>query len=147
MALIFTHSNLIDPTNQQDMFDVFKNVADRILGSRSVTVMARTALQRALDQQWIDASFERKLKQQYSSELLFSTVIVVIENVVTGGPVPPFMYPHAIFASVNVSISTLYEKPRTRIRIGPCPSRSLKSCRYMQRHRRFARASKVVYFQ
>ncbi len=60
---------------------MYKNVADRILECSSVTVMARTALQRG-----IDASFEREPKKRYARELLFSTVINVMGNVVTGAP-------------------------------------------------------------
>lgn len=49
-----------------------------------VTVMARLALQRALESAWIDELFERERGTQYQRELLFSTTVELMSLVAVG---------------------------------------------------------------
>ncbi len=49
-----------------------------------LTVMARLALQRALDPAWVDALFERERGAQYQRELLFSTTVELMSVVAVG---------------------------------------------------------------
>ena len=50
-------------------------VIARFIEHSPVTVMARLALGRALDAQWIDELFEQHRERQYTRQLLFSTTV------------------------------------------------------------------------
>jgi hypothetical protein len=49
-----------------------------------LTVMARLALQRALDPAWVNDLFERECGGQYKRELLFSTTVELMSVVAVG---------------------------------------------------------------
>jgi hypothetical protein len=76
-----------------------------------VTVMARLALQRALDPAWIDAMFERECGAQYTRELLFSTVVELM-SVVAVGLRPSVHAAAQAREDLPVSIQALYDKIR-----------------------------------
>ncbi|WP_250480123.1 MULTISPECIES: IS4 family transposase [unclassified Caballeronia] len=88
---------------------VLKEVVDRFLQHSPVTVMARVALQRALDPEWIDALFERERKSQYTRELLFSTVVDVMASVAVGLHASVHVAAR-MSESLDVSITALYDK-------------------------------------
>lgn len=77
---------------------------------RPICVMARGVLERLLDSRRIDALFERTAAQQYTRELLFSSVVQLMSEVVLG--VQPSV--HAAYQSqkeaIGVSITALYNK-------------------------------------
>jgi hypothetical protein len=54
---------------------VMDAVVERCVEQTSVTVMARLALQQALERAWTDELFERECCTQYTRELLFSTTL------------------------------------------------------------------------
>src|SRR3954465_4962145 len=53
---------------------------------RPICVMARAVLERLLDAQRLDALFARTAERQYTRELLFSSVVQLMSEVVLGGP-------------------------------------------------------------
>ena len=63
---------------------VMDTVIFRFAEKSPVTVMARLALQRALEPAWIDELFEREAGTQYQRELLFSTTVELMSVVAVG---------------------------------------------------------------
>jgi len=77
---------------------------------RPICVMARAVLERLLDASRIDALFARTAQQQYTHELLFSSLVQLMSEVVLG--VHPTV--HAAYqankAAIGVSTTALYNK-------------------------------------
>jgi len=77
---------------------------------RPICVMARAVLERLLDAQRIDALFARTAARQYTRELLFSSLVQLMSEVVLG--VHPTV--HAAYqannAAIGVSTTALYNK-------------------------------------
>jgi IS4 transposase len=77
---------------------------------RPICVMARAVLERLLDPQRIDALFARTAERQYTRELLFSSLVQLMSEVVLG--VHPTV--HAAYqankAAIGVSTTALYNK-------------------------------------
>lgn len=73
-----------------------------------VSVMARVAMERALDARWIDEVFEAHRQRQYSRELLFSTVVELTSLVSLG--IRPSLHAAAKQADLAVSLAALYDK-------------------------------------
>ena len=74
-----------------------------------VTVMARLALQRALEPAWIDELFEREGGAQYQRELLFSTTVELM-SVVAVGLRPSVHAAAQACPELPVSVQALYDK-------------------------------------
>ena len=75
-----------------------------------VSVMARVALERAIDPRWVDEVFEAHRQRQYSRELLFSTVVELTSLVSLG--LRPSLHAAAKQADLPVSLAALYDKIR-----------------------------------
>jgi Transposase DDE domain len=77
---------------------------------RPICVMARAVLERLLDAQRLDTLFARTAQQQYTRELLFSSLVQLMSEVVLG--VHPTV--HAAYqankATIGVSTTALYNK-------------------------------------
>src|ERR671936_741410 len=77
---------------------------------RPICVMARAVLERLLDAPRLDALFARTAQQQYTRELLFSSLVQLMSEVVLG--VHPTV--HAAYqankATIGVSTTALYNK-------------------------------------
>jgi IS4 transposase len=74
-----------------------------------VTVMARLALQYALEPAWIDTMFEREGGAQYQRELLFSTTVEIMSLVAVG--LRPSLHAAARECpELPVSVQALYDK-------------------------------------
>jgi hypothetical protein len=77
---------------------------------RPICVMARAVLERLLDAQRIDALFDRTAERQYTRELLFSSLVQLMSEVVLG--VHPTV--HAAYQAnqdvIGVSTTALYNK-------------------------------------
>lgn len=88
---------------------VMNEVIARCAEKSPVTVMARLALQHALEAAWIDELFEREGGAQYQRELLFSTTVEVMSLVAVG--LSPSIHAAARDCSeLSVSIQALYDK-------------------------------------
>lgn len=88
---------------------VMDAVVERFAEQSPITLMARLALQRALEPAWIDALFEQERQYQYTGELLFSTTVELMSVVAVG--LRPSV--HAAFkaaTNVPVSVQALYDK-------------------------------------
>src|SRR5262252_1891648 len=77
---------------------------------RPICVMARGTLERLLDAQRLDTLFARTAQQQYTRELLFSSLVQLMSEVVLG--VHPSV--HAAYqankTAIRVSTTALYNK-------------------------------------
>src|ERR1700712_4478897 len=89
---------------------VLDSIFERFAEQSPVTVMARAALEHALDPGAIDALFENVAERQYTRTLLFSTVVDLMATVVCN--VRPAI--HAAFQanaeSIGVSLRAVYDK-------------------------------------
>jgi IS4 transposase len=74
-----------------------------------VPVMARLAVQRALDRNWIETVFEEHRQSQYTRELLFSSVVELM-SVVAMGLRPSLHAAAKAYARLPVSVTALYDK-------------------------------------
>ncbi|MBK4738610.1 hypothetical protein [Noviherbaspirillum pedocola] len=86
-------------------------VVERCVEQSPVTVMARLALQRALEPAWIDELFERAGGTQYTRELLFSTTVELM-SVVAVGLRPSVHAAAKACKDLPVSVQALYDKIR-----------------------------------
>ena len=77
---------------------------------RPICVMARAVLERLLDAQRLDDLFSRNAQQQYTRDLLFSSLVQLMSEVVLG--VHPSV--HAAYQAnpeaIGVSTTALYNK-------------------------------------
>jgi IS4 transposase len=90
---------------------VMEAVVERCVEQSPVTVMARLALQRALEPTWIDELFERAGGTQYTRELLFSTTVELM-SVVAVGLRPSVHAAAKACKDLPVSVQALYDKIR-----------------------------------
>lgn len=88
---------------------VMNAVIARCAERSPVTVMARLALQRALDPAWVDEMFEREGGAQYQRELLFSTTVELM-SVVAVGLRPSVHAAAQACPDMPVSVQALYDK-------------------------------------
>ncbi len=88
---------------------VMNAVLARCAEKSPVTVMARLALQRALDPCWVDELFERERGAQYQRELLFSTTVELM-SVVAVGLRPSVHAAARACPELSVSVQALYDK-------------------------------------
>jgi len=85
------------------------SILQRFVETTPLTVMARMALERALDPSWVDALFEEERDRQYTRELLFSTVVELTSTVALG--LQPSLHAAAqARRSLPVSMPALYGK-------------------------------------
>lgn len=89
---------------------MFKKMFEPFIDQRPICVMAQAALERLLDARRIDAVFERVADKQYTQDLLFSTLVKLMGEVVLGWQ--PSV--HAAYLSqqeeIGVSTTALYNK-------------------------------------
>ncbi len=86
-------------------------VVERFVRQSPLTVMARLALQHALEPAWMDVLFEQHRQYQYTGELLFSTTVELMSVAAVG--LRPSV--HAAFKAapnLPVSVQALYDKIR-----------------------------------
>ena len=88
---------------------VMDAVVQRFVKQSPATVMARLALQRALEPGWIDALFEQEREQQYTQELLFSTTVELM-SVVAMGMRPSLHAAAKACKDLPVSVQAVYDK-------------------------------------
>jgi IS4 transposase len=84
-------------------------VVQRFVEQSPVAVMARLALERAVNATWVDEVFEQHRQRQYTHELLFSTVVDLMAMVAVG--LRPSLHAAAkSSSSLQVSMTALYDK-------------------------------------
>lgn len=88
---------------------VMDAVVERFIEQSPLTVMARLALQRALDPAWLDALFEQERQEQYKGNLLFSTAVELM-SVVAVGQRPSVHAAAKARTDLPVSVQALYGK-------------------------------------
>ena len=88
---------------------VMDEVMTRFAERAPVPVMARLAVQRALDRNWVETVFEEHRQSQYTRELLFSSVVELM-SVVAMGLRPSLHAAAKAYARLPVSVTALYDK-------------------------------------
>jgi len=88
---------------------VMDAIVERFVEQTPITVMARLALQRALDPAWVNAVFEKHRQHQYQGELLFSTAVELM-SVVAVGLRPSIHAAFKALPDMPVSVQSLYDK-------------------------------------
>ncbi len=88
---------------------VMDTVVERFIEQTPVIVMARLALQPALEPAWIDTLFEQHRQTQYTRELLFSTTVEIL-SVVAVGLRPSVCAAAKACKDLPVSITALYDR-------------------------------------
>jgi hypothetical protein len=77
---------------------------------KPVCVMARAVLERMLDAARLDALFERTAERQYTRELLFSTAVELMAQVVLGRTPSVHAAYQALCDTIGVSSTAVYDK-------------------------------------
>ena len=85
------------------------NIVERFAERAPITVMARLALQRALDPAWVDQVFDQHRQRQYQRDLLFSSVVEIM-SVVAVGLRPSVHAAAKRYLALPVSMTALYDK-------------------------------------
>jgi len=89
---------------------ILGQVFERFVTESPVSVMVRGLLEKILSSQKLDELFERSAKNQYTRELLFSTVVEMMNSVTCG--IRPSI--HAAYQSqvsqMRVSMTSVYNK-------------------------------------
>ena len=84
---------------------MLKPVFDQFVKKSPISVMARGMMERVLDPQQLDRWFETTADQQYTRELLFSTVFDIMSQVVRGS---------------HHSVHAAYQAKKEGISVSPC---------------------------
>jgi hypothetical protein len=85
-------------------------IFDRFVKESPVTVMTRGLLERLLNPGQLDAWFERTAQKQYTRELLFSTVVDLLMQVVCGVRKSVNVAYQAVEHEMPVSVQSVYNK-------------------------------------
>jgi hypothetical protein len=89
---------------------MFSPILDRFAKNSPVSVMARAAIERVLNPKILNEWFDSTAKEQYTKELLFSTVFDIISQVVCGSRRSVNAAYQASKEQIGVSITSLYNK-------------------------------------
>ncbi|HLJ94907.1 MAG TPA: hypothetical protein VKU02_17155 [Gemmataceae bacterium] len=89
---------------------LLNSIFEPFVRQRPIGVMARAVLERLLDAQQIDALFSATARRQYTQELLFSSLVELMGQVVLG--VHPSVYAayQALAERLPVSDQAIYDK-------------------------------------
>lgn len=89
---------------------VLSQVFERFVEASPVSIMVRGLLEKVLCPQKLDELFERSTTNQYTKELLFSTVVEMMSTVACG--IRPSI--HAAYqakaSNISVSVTSVYNK-------------------------------------
>lgn len=89
---------------------MLSEIFHRFVKESPVTVMVRGLLERLLSPEQLDAWFERTAEKQYTRELLFSTVVDVLMQVVCGVRKSVNVAYQAVAHEMPVSVQSVYNK-------------------------------------
>ena len=89
---------------------MLSQIFERFVKESPVTVMVRGLLERLLNPEPRDAWFERTAEQQYTRELLFSTVVDLLMQVVCGVRKSVHVAYQAVEHEMSVSVQSVYNK-------------------------------------
>ncbi len=88
---------------------MFEEILTRFEQHAPASVMARVALERAIEPAWVDEVFETHRQRQYPRELLFSTVVHLV-SLVSLGLRPSLHAAARKMHDLPVSLAALYDK-------------------------------------
>lgn len=100
----------------------FSSIFERFVVHSPVTVMVRALMEVVLTPSKLDELFEQKAKTGYTRELLFSTLVMMMTNVVCGMHQSIGSVYKALSAEIGVSKTAVYDKLN---RLEPTVSRAL----------------------
>lgn len=86
------------------------NMFDSFLNKRPICVMARATLQRLLDGDRVNGLFERVADRQYTRELMFSSLVELMSEVILGWQPSVHAAYQSRIEEVGVSTTALYNK-------------------------------------
>lgn len=89
---------------------LLNKVFEPFIKEKPICVMARATLQRILDPQQLDKLFERTAKQQYTHELLFSSLVDLLSRVVLGQEPAVYAAYRTLEDQLPVSDQSVYNK-------------------------------------
>ena len=89
---------------------MFSPILDRFAIDSPVSVMARAAIERVLNPEQLNEWFDSTAKEQYTKELLFSSVFDIMSQVVCGSRRSVNAAYQASKEKIGVSITSLYNK-------------------------------------
>ena len=89
---------------------VFSKMFEPFINQRPICVMARATLERLLDAGRIDDLFERVADRQYTQELLFSSLVELMSEVVLGWQPSGHAAYQSNVGKIGVSTTALYNK-------------------------------------
>jgi IS4 transposase len=89
---------------------MLSDLFDRFIKASPVTVMIRGLLERLLNPEQLDAWFARTAEKQYTRELLFSTVVDLLMQVVCGVRKSVHVAYQAAEPELTVSVQSVYNK-------------------------------------
>lgn len=87
-----------------------KPIVDRFAKKSPICVMARGLMERVLNPDQLDKWFEQTAKEQYTRDLLFSTVFDIMSDVVYGARKSVHAAYQASKEDIRVSVTSLYNK-------------------------------------
>jgi hypothetical protein len=91
---------------------MLSDIFNPFIEASPLSVMRRGLVERLLNPEQVDRWFERVAEQQYTRELLFSTVVSLMLEVVCGSRKSVNAAYQAMQEAVPVSIQAVYEKVR-----------------------------------
>ena len=95
---------------RKEFLVLLNKVFEPFIKEKPVCVMARATLQRILDPQQLDQLFERTAKQQYTHELLFSSLVDLLSRVVLGQEPAVYAAYRTLEDQLPVSDQSVYNK-------------------------------------
>ena len=89
---------------------MFSPVFERFIQKSPITVIARGMMERVLNPEQLDHWFSQNAKNQYTKDLLFSSVFDIMSQVVSGSRDSVHAAYQASKEEISVSITSLYNK-------------------------------------
>jgi hypothetical protein len=96
---------------------LLRKVFEQFAGKCPVSVMVWGLLEYALAPEWLDGLFKKTAQAQYTRELMFSTTVDVMGQVVCGIRKSVHAVFHASAGEIAVSVTALYDKLAARVKL------------------------------
>jgi hypothetical protein len=89
---------------------MFGPIFERFVNETPVSVMARATMERVLNPQQLDEWFDKNAQEQYTRDLLFSSIFELTSQVVLGSRPSIHAAYQASDGNIGVSITSVYNK-------------------------------------
>ena len=85
-------------------------IFEKFVEKSPVSVMARGMMERVLNPEQLDEWFNKTAQEQYTKDLLFSTVFDIMTQVVSGSRATVYAAHQASAEDIGVSVNSVYNK-------------------------------------